>query len=310
MNKLIGITTSTTKNKNKINNVYFQAFNKDNLTPILIPCLHEHQNELITPEEQKKIDNHISTIAKTCDALILSGGQDLNPILINQKNKDADYFNHNRDLFEAQLAKKFIELKKPIFGICRGFQLLGNMLKLDNFKQNLSITGETHSGTQSNITDRTEPMHTVHLFGEFKEYLKEQGLQTEKLAINSWHYQGFTLRPSGKRVDNKDIQTFVEGTTKFNENYELKTLSKITSETEKPINNFDDINVIMSTNHVLEGFEHKTLPIMAVQNHPEENTNSIIIKYFINKYLESETPSTPLPTNNIKIKEKTLSKTK
>lgn len=285
--QLIGITASpTSKNQNVINNAYLKAFSTEDTTPIVIPCLYEYKNEIITKEEQKTIQDHISTIAETCSALILSGGADLNPTLLNQKNTAAEGFDHNRDIFEIELVKKFIALNKPILGICRGFQLLGNMLNLNYFQQDLSKTEEIHSGNQSEIINRKEPIHKVHLFGAFKEYLEKNGLTEERIAINSWHHQGFTLRPDGKRIHNADLKEFTEGTIKFHEEGEKKTLSKSKTDTkEDPINNFEHLNIIMCTNHVIEGFQHKTLPILAFQGHPEEYTNSLQIQYFIQNYL-------------------------
>ena len=290
MKKLIGITASpTSKNQNVINNAYFKAFNSEDTTPIIIPCLYEYKNEIITKKEQENIQKHISVFAETCDALVLSGGSDLNPTLLNQKNTDAEGFDHNRDIFEIELVKKFLELKKPILGICRGFQLLGNMLDLNYFQQDLSKTEEIHSGNQSDILNRKEPIHKVHLFGAFKEYLEKNGLTEERIAINSWHHQGFTLRPEGKRVHNADIKNFTEGKVKFHEDGEKKILVKSKPDTkEDPINNFEHLNIIMCTNHVIEGFQHKTLPILAFQNHPEEYTESLAIRYFIKNYLNAK----------------------
>lgn len=280
MKKIIGITaaTSTTKPINSLNNAYIQAFNTENTTPIIIPCLFEYKNELANQEEKDKLNNNLISILTICDALVLSGGSDLNPISTNEKITDATAFDHNRDIFEAELIKLFINNEKPILGICRGFQLLGKMLDLNYFQQDLSKTEEIHSGNQSNINNRKEPIHNVHIFGEFKEYLKEKGLTKDKIATNSWHSQGFTLSPDGSRIQNKDIKNFITEKEEFKEQIKDKPLGK-------KINNFKNLNIIMCTNHVIEGFEHKTMPILAFQNHPEEYENSLAIQYFLNKYI-------------------------
>ena len=281
MKYIIGITASqSSKNPiNLLNNAYIKAFSTDITTPIIIPCLFEYENEIITPEEQEKLKKHIDKMVETCHALVLSGGADLNPALLNEKITDAEGFDHNRDIFEAELVKAFIETKKPIFGICRGFQILGSMLNLNYFQQDLAKTDEIHSGNQSDISNRKEPMHNVHIFGEFKKYLESNGLKDDKIATNSWHHQGFTLMPKCERIKNKDLEDFIT------EAKEFKKINEDKSESKEIANKFNNINIIMCTNHVIEGFEHKTMPILAFQNHPEEYTNSLAIKYFLDKYL-------------------------
>jgi putative glutamine amidotransferase len=59
------------------------------------------------------------------DALLLSGGGDVNPALYGEKphrmNSAADA---GRDEVEMALARRFLDCGRPVFGICRGIQLL------------------------------------------------------------------------------------------------------------------------------------------------------------------------------------------
>lgn len=265
MKYIIGITASKSKTQNMVNDSYIKAFNTEITTPIIIPNLFENKNEIISQKEIEDIQNHIVLIANSCDALVLSGGVDLNPTLLGEKVKDSEGFNANRDLFEKELVKYFLAQDKPILGICRGFQLLGNTIDLKYFQQDIGITEEIHDASAAGIdydrVGRKEPIHNVHVFGEFKEYLKNHGLTEGKIGINSWHHQGFSLTEDGKPILNKDLENAIN------------TL-------------FGNIEIIMSTNRVIEGFQHKIYPILAFQNHPEEYENSLAIKYFVDKYLE------------------------
>ena len=63
----------------------------------------------------------------TCDALVLSGGEDVHPKLYNKPEylsivKERD-INYKRDLFEFKLLEQSLKEKKPILGICRGIQV-------------------------------------------------------------------------------------------------------------------------------------------------------------------------------------------
>jgi gamma-glutamyl-gamma-aminobutyrate hydrolase PuuD len=273
MKYLVGITASKSKIQNFINDAYIKAFTTEKTTPIIIPNLFETGNEIITKQNKKDLQTNIIKLADTLDALVLSGGADLNPVFYNNQIEDSSSFNFHRDYMETELIKEFIKRKKPILGICRGFQLLGLSFKLNYFQQDISISKEKHNGISSDISNRTEPMHSVFVFGEFKLYCEKMGMEEPKMLTNSWHEQGFTLTPDGARIKNKEIENFVA------EREEFKDKEK------NVINSFPEVNIIMSTNYVIEGFEHKTYPILAFQNHPEEYSNSIAINYFIEKYI-------------------------
>lgn len=61
-----------------------------------------------------------------CNALLLTGGEDVDPVnygKLNELNKCED-IDRYRDSLEFGLIKKALSLKLPIFGICRGEQIL------------------------------------------------------------------------------------------------------------------------------------------------------------------------------------------
>jgi len=63
--------------------------------------------------------------ADLCDALILTGGCDIDPKYYGETIlNDTVKLDAKRDEYEIALAKAFIARNKPIFAICRGFQLL------------------------------------------------------------------------------------------------------------------------------------------------------------------------------------------
>ena len=62
--------------------------------------------------------------ADTCDGLLIPGGADVNPVLYGQENTASDGIDDSRDADEIALAKCFFAAGKPVFGICRGHQVL------------------------------------------------------------------------------------------------------------------------------------------------------------------------------------------
>ncbi|RXJ83891.1 gamma-glutamyl-gamma-aminobutyrate hydrolase family protein [Arcobacter sp. CECT 8985] len=74
------------------------------------------------------------------DGLLLSGGSDINPLLYGG-NKEAHNtkLDKKRDAFELEMIKSAVNRKIPIFGICRGAQLLNIFFDGDLFPTVLDI---------------------------------------------------------------------------------------------------------------------------------------------------------------------------
>jgi len=65
-------------------------------------------------------------LADSVDAMVALGGADIAPSLYGEKVTFAKYFNRKRDLMELGLLKAYLRRSsKPLFGICRGHQLIG-----------------------------------------------------------------------------------------------------------------------------------------------------------------------------------------
>lgn len=62
--------------------------------------------------------------AGECDALLLPGGGDVCPSLYGQGFNGSQEPEHERDAGEFRTIARFLALERPIFGICRGMQIL------------------------------------------------------------------------------------------------------------------------------------------------------------------------------------------
>jgi len=58
------------------------------------------------------------------DALLLPGGDDIDPIFFGQINQGSRRINTQLDRVQFQILKAFVQHKKPILGICKGMQLI------------------------------------------------------------------------------------------------------------------------------------------------------------------------------------------
>ncbi len=120
------------------------------------------------------------------DALIISGGVDVSPYLYGENPvKEVDYFSVERDLFEIALVKGAIEKKIPVFGICRGIQIinvaLGGTLYQDIFTQVQSVHG--HNPTNMPV-DRLYHKVIVEDGSVLRTLFKNKSF-----LVNSFHHQ-------------------------------------------------------------------------------------------------------------------------
>ncbi len=122
--------------------------------------------------------------ADRCDALILSGGGDVDPARYGEENTACFGVDAERDEAEFRLIEAYLRAGKPILGICRGHQLL-NVFLGGSLVQHLS-TAEMHvpsrEGDRAHGTKARAGSFLADLYGE-------------NFRVNSAHHQG--IRETG-----------------------------------------------------------------------------------------------------------------
>ena len=123
-------------------------------------------------------DDVIAEYVELADGLLLSGGKDIATNLYGQEKKfDNIFVDEARDIQEWKLLDAFVPTKKPIFGICRGVQVMnayfGGTLIQDIPAQ---LGGEHSKGVNHEIEIKKDSI-LGKLYGE-------------SLLINSYHHQG------------------------------------------------------------------------------------------------------------------------
>lgn len=127
------------------------------------------------------------------DGILLSGGQDVNPLLYNeQPNVLMGNTCPERDTFEMLVIKAAVELNKPIFGICRGSQIIntyfGGTLYQDNsMKDDSKIR-------HANASNPQLPIH--HVSVEPGSFLAN-AVKKAEIITNSFHHQSIKEVASG-----------------------------------------------------------------------------------------------------------------
>ena len=149
---------------------------------------------LVLPQTGDKAD--IRALARLCNGFLFTGGPDINPSLYNEDTmRYCEAIDEKRDTFEILLVKEADRLDKPVFGICRGIQLV-NVAFGGNLYQDISaqVGGEPIAHMQQPPYD--VPVHTVSVEQNSPLY---HIVNKEKLMVNSMHHQAVKdLAPSLK----------------------------------------------------------------------------------------------------------------
>lgn len=77
------------------------------------------------------------------NGLLLTGGPDIDPVYYGEKGHETTDINADRDALELPLFKRAIEKELPVFGICRGIQVMS-----------VAMEGSLYQDIPSQFTDR------------------------------------------------------------------------------------------------------------------------------------------------------------
>ncbi len=186
---LICIPTNKSKTQYFINQAYADYVTSAGYQPVLVA---NTQNPLV--------------FADICDGLLLPGGIDIDPIFYDEENIRSFSVEPDKDDFERALLHAFVKRGKPIFGICRGFQLIlreyFRVAAPEDVWGSCTYYQHLNGHSLANELDlaRYVPSHSVwadrsFLYGEkdHKAYVK--------MYVNSMHHQGVVVGPViGKKV--------------------------------------------------------------------------------------------------------------
>ena len=172
-NPLIGITGNLGDKGCELAQGYYISVVNAGGTPVVIP-----------PHKDKE---SILALLDTLDGLVLSGGGDINPLLLGEEPlPQLHSVCPERDETELFLAREAFHRQIPTLGICRGIQVMAAVLG-GKVYQDIYVQGEGAKLKHSQDMPRYTASHTVNI----KEGSTLQSIVGNKqtLAVNSFHHQ-------------------------------------------------------------------------------------------------------------------------
>ena len=190
---VIGITANFENGNSCIEHSYVISILQAGGIPVLIP-----------------VHNDIETLRATIDSLdglMLTGGGDINPLYGNEDPipalKDVDAA---RDQFDLTLVKLAADRQIPIFGICRGHQIINMAFGGTNY-QDIYTQHEQPPLKHSQTISREFGSHRVNIVKNSTLY---SVIGEDSITVNSYHHQAIKDIAPGFRVTAASADGIIE----------------------------------------------------------------------------------------------------
>lgn len=190
---IVAITGNYDSGKCTLLEGYYRSVLEAGGTPVIIPAFED-------TDAMVSLLDHI-------DALILSGGGDINPLYLGEEPiRELSSINPARDSQELLLVRLAANRQIPILGICRGIQVmtaaLGGKLYQDIYKE----AGATLKHSQD--TERHTATHSVRIASSSK---LAAIFGRTNLHVNSFHHQAVKEAAPGFAVTAVSPDGLIEG---------------------------------------------------------------------------------------------------
>ncbi|MBR0272891.1 MAG: gamma-glutamyl-gamma-aminobutyrate hydrolase family protein [Bacteroidaceae bacterium] len=180
---VIGITGNFGEKGCELAEGYYESVLRAGATPVVLP-----------PTEDA---DALCTMLDGIDALVLSGGGDMNPLFAGEEPvPQLHSINPKRDLCELLLIRLAYDRQLPMLGICRGIQMLAIALDGSVWQDIATqFTPQAPLLKHSQDLERTRASHTVAIT---EGSLLHSIMGASVLAVNSFHHQA--VREAGPHL--------------------------------------------------------------------------------------------------------------
>lgn len=193
---LIGITPGYDyeKSTSYIKDGYYEGINRAGGAAVILPAIVD--------------DDVLSEYINTCRGFLISGGPDVDARHYGEPNLE---FNGDispyRDYMEIYVIKKAIELGKPVFGICRGVQMM-NIASGGTLYQDIKAQMEDRDVIKhSQAAPRWYPTHDIYVEKGSRVWKSFGG---DRASVNSFHHQAVKDVAPGYKVTSRASDGIIE----------------------------------------------------------------------------------------------------
>lgn len=136
-------------------------------------------------------EREIEQICDMCDGFLFTGGHDVDPALYGmEKSPYCSRPNEDRDILEKKIFAAALKEDRPVFGICRGIQLI-NVLCGGTLYQDLSVEYAGSKAVEHHMQPPYDvPCHRVEILENTPLY---KLLQKPAMEVNSYHHQAIRI---------------------------------------------------------------------------------------------------------------------
>ncbi|MFB7155463.1 gamma-glutamyl-gamma-aminobutyrate hydrolase family protein [Lysinibacillus sp. NPDC056232] len=194
MKPIIGITAFVEDDlSSRLNAAYSKSIIEAGGIPLIIPL---------------GVEEDVAQILSLTDGLLLSGGHDVHPFLFGaEPTPKLGKVHPERDSVELSLIEAAFIRKMPVFGICRGIQML-----------NVAFGGTVYQDIESEYHSRKLIKHmqqaargvTTHHVHLTPDTLLTTMIDEEKIAVNSFHHQAINVVAEKLKVVAKSSDGIIE----------------------------------------------------------------------------------------------------
>ena len=175
---VIGITANFGEYGSQLAEAYYESVRIAGGVPVIVPA--------------SEVTADLDDVLLRIDALIFSGGGDINPLLLgDEPDAGLGGINGKRDLQELVLMRRALDKQMPVLGICRGIQVMtaatGGKL-IQDLKTQLKHSQKADRHVATHSVELKEGSMLRNIFG------------CERLEVNSFHHQAVAEPGNGMRI--------------------------------------------------------------------------------------------------------------
>jgi gamma-glutamyl-gamma-aminobutyrate hydrolase PuuD len=217
--------------------------------------------------------NDVDIMANMLDGLLLPGGIDIDPIHYGDNNWGSYYCNPDKDKFERALLWAFMKAGRPVFGICRGHQLLareylyhaGDTLLRKKAQRRVDdvLEFEQHVGNHDCASGFNLWRNTAHHYVEARVDIiyGDTEYERDRIAVNSMHHQAVFASIDIDKIRKQ---------SKIGPHF--RALAWTTRGLDA------EVEGVIVESFIIDGWSKA--PLMGVQWHPEELRDIALLKTF------------------------------